>query len=143
MIYYSDSEQKTFETGVSLAQNVKPGDIFLVKGSLGAGKSVLIRGIACGLGIEEAMPSPTFTLVNEYYIQLNGAPVTLYHFDFYRLNDPYELYEIGFEDYIYSNGISFIEWPSKAGDLAPSDAITINITLDEKQERKIEVTWNR
>ena len=104
MKFYSKSEKETFEFAKSIANRVKAGDIFLIKGPLGAGKSVFIRGISRGLGVNEPMPSPSFTIVNEY-----KGIFTIYHFDFYRINTPFELYEIGFEDYIYSNGVSFIE----------------------------------
>lgn len=142
MTYNSNSEDDTYKVGRELAGKVKPGDVFLVEGTLGAGKSVLIRGIAAGLGVDENMPSPTFTLVNEY---ATSREVPLYHFDFYRLDDPFELYEIGFEDYVYSRGISFIEWPSKGGELIPEQAIRIevNIVDEEGQEREIKIEWNR
>ncbi|MCG8572729.1 MAG: tRNA (adenosine(37)-N6)-threonylcarbamoyltransferase complex ATPase subunit type 1 TsaE [Spirochaetes bacterium] len=137
MKYISKTEQETFEIGLKLADKIQKGNVFLLEGSLGAGKSVLIRGIAAGLGVEEAIPSPTFTLVNEY-LTPNWQ---IFHFDFYRLNDPYELYEIGFEEYIYSEGITFIEWPSKGGDLIPENSIKINIQILAEGEREINIQW--
>ncbi len=135
--FISKSVEDTFNIGKSLAADVKPGDVFLVSGSLGAGKSVLIRGIAYGLGVEEDLPSPTYTLVNEY-----SGKYKIYHFDFYRVDDPYELYEIGFEEYIYSDAVSFIEWPSKCGDMTPVDAIVVEINLSG-DEREIHITWKK
>lgn len=135
--FISNAVEETFEIGKKLSEQLKPGDVVLVEGSLGAGKSVLIRGLAYGLGVEEDLPSPTFTLVNEY-----NAKFKIYHFDLYRVNDPYELYEIGFEDYVYSKAVSFIEWPSKAGDLIPEDSIFININLNG-EERVITVEWKK
>ena len=135
MIFYSKSEKETFQLAKSLANNVKSGDVFLVEGDLGVGKSVFIRGIARALGVNDPMPSPTFTILNEY-----KGIFPVYHFDFYRLNDSFELYEIGFEDYIYSKGVSFIEWPSKGGDLIPNQAIRVNIKIKDK-EREIEIKW--
>lgn len=110
----------------------------MLDGDIGAGKSVLARGIAAGLGVTEPMPSPTFTLVNEY-----DAKYKIYHFDFYRLNDPYELYEIGFEDYVYSEGVSLIEWYSKGGELIPNESILVSIKIESGNKRKIEINWTR
>ena len=135
MDFLSHSEKETFQYAQKLADKVKPGDIFLMEGDLGAGKSVFVRGIARGLGVEEAMPSPTFTIINEY-----SGKMPLYHFDLYRINDPYELFEIGFEEYIYSNGVSFIEWPSKAEDLAPENAIIVTIKI-HPDGREIHIKW--
>ena len=137
MVYCSKSEEDTYNFAKTLADKVKEGDIFLLEGELGAGKSVFVRGLASALGVTEAMPSPTFTIVNEY-----RAKYLIYHFDFYRINDPFELYEIGFEDYIYSKGISFIEWPSKCGDLLPKNGIKVNIKL-KGDEREIIIEWMR
>lgn len=130
------SEKETFKFAKNLAGKVKPGNVFLITGDLGAGKSVFVRGLARGLGIDQAMPSPTFTIINEY-----DGQYPVYHFDLYRINDPYELYEIGFEDYVYSNGISFIEWPDKAGDLMPDDSIKVTIKIIG-EHREIEILWN-
>ena len=113
-IFYSSSPEETEDIGIMIAKKAKKGDIFLFEGSLGAGKSVLIRGMAKEFGITEPLLSPTFTLVNEY-----DGNIKFYHFDLYRLDDPFELYEIGFEEYVYSDGISCIEWASKCGDLLP------------------------
>ena len=132
--YYSKSVSETFDIARLFSEKATPGMVILLEGSLGAGKSVFVRGFLSGLGINEAIPSPTFTLVNEY----NGK-FKIYHFDFYRLNDPYELYEIGFEDYVYSNGISLIEWPSKGGDLIPLNAYKINIEIKSLSDRNISI----
>ncbi|MBN2544374.1 MAG: tRNA (adenosine(37)-N6)-threonylcarbamoyltransferase complex ATPase subunit type 1 TsaE [Spirochaetes bacterium] len=137
MTFYSKTEQDTYNYAKKLSKNIKSGDILLIEGDLGAGKSVFVRGAAKGLGIKVPMPSPTFTILNEY----NGK-YKIYHFDFYRINDPLELYEIGFEDYIYSGGVTFIEWPSKAVDLLPKNSIKVNITF-ENDIRKIEIKWKQ
>lgn len=134
-IFFSSSPEETEVIGRTIAKRAKPGDIFLFEGSLGVGKSVLIRGMAKEFGITETLLSPTFTLVNEY-----EGKVKFYHFDLYRLDEPFELYEIGFEEYVYSNGISCIEWASKCGDLLPDEGIKVHITL-EAEKRKINVLW--
>lgn len=138
MVYYSNSESETWAIGKLISEKIKPGDKILLDGDIGAGKSVLARGIAGGLGVTEPMPSPTFTLVNEY-----DAKYKIYHFDFYRLNDPYELYEIGFEEYVYSQGVSLIEWYSKGGELIPNESILVSITIESGNKRKIEINWTR
>ena len=138
MLYITNSEKETFDLGKSLSEKAKEGDIFLVNGELGVGKSVLIRGMANGLGIKEAMPSPTFTIVNEYI-----GNSKIYHFDLYRIVEEFELFEIGFEEYIYSNAISFIEWPYKAGSLLPSmdKCIKIDIKIKDNNQREIKIEW--
>lgn len=133
--YYSKSVSETFDIARLFSEKATPGMVILLEGSLGAGKSVFVRGFLSGLGINEAIPSPTFTLVNEY-----NCKFKIYHFDFYRLNDPYELYEIGFEDYVYSNGISLIEWASKGGDLIPLNAYKVNIEIKSLSDRNISIT---
>jgi tRNA threonylcarbamoyladenosine biosynthesis protein TsaE len=134
-VFFSSSPEETENIGKMIAKKARPGDIFLFEGSLGAGKSVLIRGMAAELGITEPLLSPTFTLVNEYL-----GKVKFYHFDLYRLDEPFELYEIGFEEYVYSDGISCIEWASKCGELLPDESIKVDITL-ENEKRKITVVW--
>ena len=135
MIFISKSEKETFEFAKNLSNKIKPGNIFLLEGNLGVGKSVFIRGAARGLGVIDPMPSPTFTIMNEY-----RGKFPVYHFDFYRINDPIELYEIGIEDYLYSNGVSFIEWPSKAGDLLPTKSIEVKINF-KNSYRKVSIKW--
>lgn len=134
-VFFSSSPEETENIGKMIAKKARRGDIFLFEGSLGAGKSVLIRGMADELGITEPLLSPTFTLVNEYL-----GKVKFYHFDLYRLDEPFELYEIGFEEYVYSDGISCIEWASKCGELLPDESIKVDITL-ENEKRKITVVW--
>lgn len=135
--FITSTAQETYELGGYIAGLIKPGAIVLVSGGLGAGKSVLIRGVISSMGVNENIPSPTFSLVNEYQ-----GKILIYHFDLYRLREPYELYEIGFEDYIYSKGASFIEWPEKAGTLLPEDAIEINVKVLE-EKREIIIKWNK
>ena len=136
MQYITNSETETFDLGAKLADEFHPKDIVLLYGELGVGKSVFIRGVARRLGITEPMPSPTFTIVNQYA----SDTVKINHFDLYRLSDPYELYEIGFEEYIYDdNSITFIEWPEKALELLPDNCITIRIGIDDNDCRRIDI----
>ena len=136
--YVTHSEEETYRLGMTLAERFNGGDVVLLEGELGVGKSVFIRGVAFAKGITEPMPSPTFTIVNQYV----SGDVTINHFDFYRINDPFELYEIGFEEYIYADGsISFIEWPSKGEELLPKETIQIRISIDDDNSRIIDIDW--
>ena len=130
-ITFSLSTQKdTQSLGVALGAVLSRGDIVLLKGSLGAGKTSLARALIqaeCGL---VDVPSPTFTLVETY----QGQRYPIWHFDFYRLNAPEEVWEIGFEDAI-DDGICLIEWPQKAGNLIPDGALTIELEIAGESRR--------
>lgn len=106
----SDGESQTLELGWQLGQLLQRSTLVLLQGDLGAGKTVFARGIARGLGVDPKIPitSPTFTLMNHY-----SARLDLYHFDLYRLSDPDELIELGFDEYAFGDGITLIEWPEK------------------------------
>ncbi|MCK5825439.1 MAG: tRNA (adenosine(37)-N6)-threonylcarbamoyltransferase complex ATPase subunit type 1 TsaE [Desulfuromusa sp.] len=106
----SDGESQTLELGWRLGQLLQQSALVLLQGDLGAGKTVFARGVARGLGVDPQIPitSPTFTLMNHYHGRLD-----LYHFDLYRLSDPDELIELGFDDYAYGLGVTLIEWPEK------------------------------
>lgn len=121
MTYKTVSEKDTFDFGAALGKRLLPGDRVLLTGDLGAGKSVLARGIAAARGVNGAMPSPTFVLMIPY-----EGDVPVYHFDLYRLSDPDEFYQAGLEEFLDGDGISIIEWPEMA-ELDPPDAIRINV----------------
>lgn len=106
-------------------------------GEMGAGKTTLIKQICKELGVKDSVFSPTYTLVNEY--EYNGKP--LYHFDFYRINEESEAFDMGYEDYFFSDGLCLVEWPEKIENLIPEDAIKVKITL-EGEKRKIEIGEN-
>ncbi len=139
--FNSTDENQTGKIAYEFAKRLKKGDIILLKGSLGSGKSIFVRGAASYFDINEPMPSPTFSIMNEYSgSYLDNSSVMLYHFDLYRINDPYELYAIGFEDYIYSDGISFIEWPEKGEEMIPKKSIIVEIKPVE-EIRTITIKW--
>lgn len=133
----SNSPQDTFNIAISLAKKAKPGDIFCLVGGLGVGKTHFVKGFAKGLGIEEDIDSPTFTIVKEYNIKDCKEEKKLYHFDVYRLENPLQLDDIGFDEYVYSNNIVIIEWADLIKDKIPKNAKWIYIT-NENNKRLIE-----
>lgn len=126
MIIETHSEEETLKSAMAFAKNIKPGSIICLDGELGAGKSVFARGFARGLGITEPVTSPTFTLVQIY----EGGRLNMYHFDVYRIGDPSEMYDIGYEDYFYSDGVCLVEWASLILELIPDYAIKVSIEKD-------------
>ena len=117
-------ESATDAFGAALAKVLKPGLLITLSGDLGAGKTALVRAMLRALGYTGKVKSPTYTLVEIYVI----SSLYLYHFDFYRFNDPDEWHEAGFRDYFNENTVCLVEWPEKAGDLLPR--ADIGITLD-------------
>jgi tRNA threonylcarbamoyladenosine biosynthesis protein TsaE len=123
MEFIIDSVEKTIELGKQLGLYLNTGDIVCLNGDLGAGKTHFAKGIAKGLGIDDQITSPTFTIVNEY----EEGRLKLYHFDVYRVNDPDEIINIGFDEYIFGKGVSIIEWSHYIEELIPEEHIRINI----------------
>ena len=126
MVIETTSAKETFEAGYRLAQSVHPGQIYCLNGDLGVGKTVFTQGFAKGLGIEEPINSPTFTIVQEYH----EGRLPLYHFDVYRIGDVEEMDEIGYEDCFYGEGVCLIEWFTVIQEILPEDAIHITIEKD-------------
>ena len=133
MRYKTRSEADTMNLARRLSPMLSPGDAVLLYGDLGAGKSVLARGIARGMGIEGPMPSPTFTLLMPYE-GTNGRK--LYHFDLYRLSDPEEYYAAGLDEFVGGDGVAVVEWPQMA-DLRPSPALEIEMTRGDGVEIRL------
>lgn len=134
MIIRTKSPEETFDVGFKIGKLLKKGDIVSLNGDLGAGKTHLTKGIAKGIEVDEYITSPTFTLVNEY-----RGRIPLYHFDVYRINDIGELYEIGFDEYIYGDGVSVIEWGDIIKEILPDDVININIKKIDDNTREIHI----
>jgi tRNA threonylcarbamoyladenosine biosynthesis protein TsaE len=126
MIFETNSPEETFEIGKKLAKKTKPGEIVCLDGDLGVGKTVFTQGFAKGLGIIDNVNSPTFTIVQIY----DEGRLPLYHFDVYRIGDPEEMYEIGYEDYFFGEGVCLIEWSKLIEELIPSDRIKVIIEKD-------------
>lgn len=129
------SLEETEKIGGKLGRLVEAGDIITLDGDLGAGKTAITKSIALGLGIEEHITSPTFTIVNEY-----DGKYPLYHFDVYRIGDPEEIYDIGYEEYINSSGVCIIEWSRLIAEVLPRQRLEVIILrCDGDNEREIEL----
>ena len=109
--------------------------IIAFSGELGAGKTTFIQAICRNLGITVEVNSPTFSLVNEYFTPEGDS---VFHFDFYRIETPEELYDLGYEEYFYSGSLCLIEWPEKAPGLMPEDTLMVKIMVGEKESRLIQ-----
>ena len=134
-IYYSNSEKDTLKIASEFALKLNPGDIVLLDGDLGAGKTVFSKGIVSALSNGKITAvSPTFVLVNVY-----DTTPQIYHFDLYRISDVSELDAIGAEEYFYSDGISLVEWPSRAIDVFPISAIKVYIEKVDNDKRIIKI----
>lgn len=135
--YITENEDETIKLGEKLAGLLKNGDILAVTGDLGSGKTALVKGVARGLSIEEYITSPTFTLVHSY----RSPSVTLHHFDVYRVSGEEELFDIGFEEYLYGGDICVIEWADLIRPLLPPQTKWIHLerTRNGTDERKISI----
>jgi len=134
MRYLTQEPEQTELLGEKLAQRLQPGDVIAFYGDLGAGKTAFTRGLARGLGIDEPVTSPTYTIVNEY---LSGR-MPLFHFDMYRLGSSDELFDIGWEDYLMRGGVCAVEWSENVED-ALDGAILVSIRRLNDQEREISI----
>ena len=123
MIIESYSEKETFELGYQLGKEAKPGQVFTMVGDLGVGKTVFTKGLAKGLEIDEPISSPTFTIVQVY----EEGRLPFYHFNVYRIGDVEEMDEIGYEDYVYGQGVSLIEWANLIEEILPDHYTEIKI----------------
>lgn len=138
MSFKTKSPIETENIGFKLGNLLKRGSIVLISGELGVGKTVLTKGIAKGMGIDDYVTSPTFMIVNEHL-----GDIPLYHFDVYRIDDYTELYDIGYEEYFYGDGVCVIEWPEKIKPLIPKENIFIRMNMgDTFDERTIEIVSN-
>ena len=125
-VVVSQCEKDTFELGKKLGENCKPGDIILLNGDLGVGKTVFTKGFGKGLGIDEPICSPTFTIMQIY----ESGRLPLYHFDVYRIGDIEEMEEIGYDDYFFGQGICLIEWADLIEEILPEKLIKVTIEKD-------------
>ena len=126
MIVETFSADETYEYGRKMGAEAQPGDVYCLTGDLGGGKTVFTQGFAAGLGVREPVSSPTFTIVQEY----EGEKMPFYHFDVYRIGDAEEMEEIGFEEYVYGQGVCLIEWANLIREILPEDFMGILIEKD-------------
>ncbi len=125
-IIETNQERETWEIGRRLGRTAPAGQVFALVGDLGVGKTVFTKGLAEGLGIMEPVSSPTFTIVQVY----EGGRLPFYHFDVYRIGDVCEMEEIGYEDYVYGQGVSLIEWADLIQEILPEHYTEIRIEKD-------------
>ncbi len=124
-VFESFSAEDTKKLGEKISQGAAAGQVYCLDGDLGVGKTVFTKGFAKGLGIEDHVNSPTFTI-----LQIYEGRLPLYHFDVYRIEDEEELYEIGAEDYFYGKGVCLVEWAGNVAGMIPDDAIHVKIEKD-------------
>lgn len=129
MLIETYSPEETFRFGKSLGEKAEKGQVFALDGDLGCGKTVFTQGFAAGLGVSGPVTSPTFTILQIY----NDGRLPLYHFDVYRIEDPDEMDEIGYEDCFYGDGVSLVEWAVRIEDLMPED--TVHILIQKNPEK--------
>ncbi|MDD6734672.1 MAG: tRNA (adenosine(37)-N6)-threonylcarbamoyltransferase complex ATPase subunit type 1 TsaE [Lachnospiraceae bacterium] len=123
MVIETYSPAETKRAGYEIGCRVKPGSIYALYGDLGVGKTVFTKGLAEGLGIKEDVNSPTFTILQIY----EDGRIPLYHFDVYRIGDPEEMEEIGYEDYFFGQGVCLVEWANLIDELMPKETVSIRI----------------
>ncbi len=130
------SEAETRALGRSLAERLGAGDVVALYGDLGAGKTVLTKGIGAGLGIDpEAVNSPSFTILNEYM----PGTLPLYHFDAFRIERVEEFFDLGYEEYFYGDGVCVVEWAEKVERLLPPDALRIRMEHEKGDRRRVDL----
>jgi ATPase, YjeE family len=130
------SAAETRLLGERMAEILQAGDVILLEGELGAGKSELARGIAGGLGVSETVTSPSFTILNVY----ESGRLPLYHFDWYRLESAEELFELGMDEYLGGDGVALVEWPGRCPEAIPRDCLRIRICAAGESVREFETT---
>lgn len=138
-IYETNSVEETYKVGYAMGEKAGPGEVIALIGDLGVGKTVFTQGFAAGLGVAEPVNSPTFTILQIY----EDGRIPLYHFDVYRIEDPEEMFEVGFDDYLYGQGVCLIEWANIVEEILPEHrkVVTIEKQLDKGPDaRKITVT---
>ncbi len=121
----SHSAQETYEIGRQLGEQAQAGEVFCLSGDLGTGKTIFTKGFAAGLSVTDTVNSPTFTIVQEY-----AGRIPFYHFDVYRIQEPEEMEEIGYEDYFFGEGVCIIEWAELIEELLPEHAVRVCIRKD-------------
>ncbi len=131
-----DSEEGLREVAEALLESLDGRSVVALRGEMGAGKTTLIRAVADLMGVEDQVTSPTFALVNQYAAATGER---LYHFDFYRIEDEREAFDLGYEEYFYSGDLCLVEWPEKIEALLPEAIVEVRITVLGPTERRFEI----
>jgi tRNA threonylcarbamoyladenosine biosynthesis protein TsaE len=124
------------ETAAKILESIADARIIAIYGDMGAGKTTLIKALCRAAGVRETVTSPTFALVNEYFSPEKG---TTYHFDFYRITDPSEVYDIGYEEYFYGGALCLLEWPELIEDLLPDDTLRFYLDVTDDGKRRLSI----
>ena len=132
-MFISKSAEETVAAGRTYGRDARQGDVFALSGDLGAGKTQFVKGFVAGLGSKSDVTSPTFVLIHEY----GDGRLPVYHFDFYRVESREALSRLGFDDYIFGDGVSLIEWADRYSDLIPSHAKWLSFELRDENTRVI------
>ena len=136
----SSSPEETIEAGKKAAAFLEKGSVVAFMGTLGAGKTCMIKGIGVGLEVDEEITSPSYTIVSEYAAKLRSETIPLYHIDAYRLNGNDDFIAMGGEEYIYGNGITLIEWSERIAEVLPEETIFIEIKVIGADKRIINIS---
>ena len=137
MKIYSNSPEDTNDLGLLLGTVCSEGDVILLEGDLGSGKTCFVQGLAKGLGFEGPVTSPTFVLIAEY-----RARIFLYHMDLYRLADGLVKFDLGLDEYFYGDGVTVVEWPEYGGDAIPSDHLRIRFSHEGPEARLLDCEFS-
>ena len=135
-MFISSSAAETEAAGARLAEKIQTGDVLALVGDLGAGKTQFVKGVARALGSREVVTSPTFTLVHEY----QGGRLPIYHVDFYRIESLAALRAIGFDEIIFGNGVSVIEWADRFAEAIPPQARWVRFEIVSEEQRRIDLS---
>jgi tRNA threonylcarbamoyladenosine biosynthesis protein TsaE len=131
------SPEETKELGKVIGSQLVPGDVFALIGELGTGKTCFTQGLAIGLGVDRTVPvvSPSFTIINEY-----PGSIPLYHFDFYRIDNSSQVFDLGYEEYFFGEGVTVIEWGGKVDSVLPEEHIRVQLSFQNDDVREIKIT---
>lgn len=136
--------EETQRFGEAVARVLRRGSVVALSGELGSGKTCLVQGICRGLGVADRVNSPTFVIASEYGGRLvDGTSVPVYHLDLYRIERPADLDGLGWEEYVYGQGVCLVEWSERASQLLPEDAVRIALQVEGETRRHIRVTEGR
>jgi tRNA threonylcarbamoyladenosine biosynthesis protein TsaE len=133
VVFNTDNPKETKCLGKKIGKLLKAGNVVALVGNLGAGKTVIANGLCEGLGVkEDYITSPTYTIINQY-----DGRIPVYHIDLYRLKDSSELYNLGWDEYIYGHGVCMIEWADRAAEMLSEEYLMINMEVTGRNKRKI------